>query len=163
MAKDTITRRGLFRLLKDPPLPPSAKALPGLVTQEAVYVYRQPDGIACGRWSDHMRRAGFIVKTKEVADLRAERERLRVPPDLAACHCAEIAGYAIEGHVPAEAVINLLESKANAHGIAVAGMPAGAPGVECLDEDPYEVVMFGPTGRRVLMRFKGTHRIQKEH
>ncbi|MEY4880303.1 MAG: hypothetical protein RJB62_1772 [Pseudomonadota bacterium] len=163
MANEKITRRGLFGLLKDPPQPPLPKALPGLVSREAVYVHRTPEGIACGAWSDHMRRAGFIVKTKEAADLKSVKERLRVPPDLAACHSAEIEGYAIEGHVPASAVIRLLREKPEASGLAVAGMPAGAPGVECLEEAEYAVMLFGPKimpdGRRVYMKFRGNRMI----
>jgi hypothetical protein len=159
MADREYTRRGLFGLLKDPPPLPASRKLPGLVTEEAVYVHRSADGIACGAWSDHLRRSGFIVKTKEVADLKPVRDRLRVPPDLAACHSAEIAGYAIEGHVPADAVIRLLKERPNAAGLAVAGMPAGSPGVECLEEVHYDVMIFGPgtgpNGRRVYMRFRG--------
>jgi len=159
MSEEGITRRRLFGLLKDPPSPPLPKALPGLVTQEAIYIHRTPDGISCGKWSDHMRRAGFIVKTKETNDLGAIKERLGVPPDLAACHTAELAGYVLEGHVPAIAVKRLLAEKPVAIGLAVAGMPAGAPGVECLYEDPYEVVMFGPNRRDVYMKFIGTRAI----
>jgi len=154
-----ITRRGLFGLLKDPPSLPVPKALPGLVTREAIYIHRTPEGISCGKWSDHMRRAGFIVKTKKTKDLGAVKERLCVPRDLAACHTAELAGYVLEGHVPAVAVKRLLAEKPAATGLAVAGMPAGAPGVECLDEDPYEVVIFGPNLRSVYMKFIGSRAI----
>ena len=159
MTQTGITRRKLFGLLKNPPTPPLPKALPGLVTQEAVYIHRTPEGLSCARWSDHMRRAGFIVKTKETNDLKAIKERLRVPPDLAACHTAELAGYVIEGHVPAEAVKRLFAEKPDARGLAVAGMPAGAPGVESLDEDPYEVVIFGANRCEVYMNFIGTRAI----
>ena len=151
-----VTRRGLFRFLKDPPAPPLPKALPGVGTREPIHVHRTNDGIACGKWSDHMRRAGFVVKTKETADLGAVKKRLGVPPDLAACHTAELAGYVLEGHVPAVAVKRLLAEKPEATGLAVPGMPAGAPGVECLDEDPYEVVIFGPNLRDVYMKFIGS-------
>jgi hypothetical protein len=160
MAKDAISRRGLFRLLKDPPLPSSGKSATGLVTPEPLHVYRAPEGLACGRWADHMRRAGFVVKTKEAEDLMALRERLRIPADLAACHSAEIAGYVIEGHVPAEAVRRLISEKPDAIGLAVAGMPAGAPGVECMDEDQYDVVLFGPDTRKVYMKYAGARWIE---
>jgi len=159
MSKDAISRRGLFQLLKDPPPPSSAKTLPAFVSKEVVQLYHAPDGAACARWSDHMRRAGFVVKTSNGVDLKSARERLGVPPDLGACHTAEVAGYAIEGHVPAIAVRRLLEEKPEAAGLAVAGMPAGAPGVECLDEDTYDVVLFGPSFRRVYMRFVGPYEI----
>lgn len=160
MAQDAITRRGLFRLLKDPPMPASARIPSGPVTKEVLYAYRYPDGLSCGRWADHMRRAGFIVKTKDVTDLKPLKERLRVPPDLAACHSAEIGGYVLEGHVPVEAVKRLLTEKPNATGLAVAGMPAGSPGVECPDEDQYDVVLFGPVTRKVFMKYAGARWIE---
>jgi len=156
MTEDGITRRRLFGLLKDPPTPHIPKVVPGLITQEAIYTHRTPDGISCGRWSDHMRRAGFIVKTKEINDLKTIKERLGVPPDLVACHSAELAGYVIEGHVPAIAVKRLFAEKPTAIGLAVPGMPSGAPGVECLDEIPYEVVIFGTNFQKPFMKFIGT-------
>src|SRR6516225_6784181 len=41
-----------------------------------------------------------------------------------------LAGYAIEGHVPAEAIKKLLVERPKAVGLAVPGMPGGAPGME---------------------------------
>jgi hypothetical protein len=38
-------------------------------------------------------------------------------------------------------------------GLAVAGMPIGSPGMEGGTPEPYEVVLFGPGGRRSYMRF----------
>ena len=61
-------------------------------------------------------------------------------------------GYVIEGHVPAVALKRFLNDKPSAVGLAVPGMPVGSPGME-----PYEVVMFGPAGRRTYMRFVGEH------
>src|SRR5262249_26293340 len=62
-------------------------------------------------------------------------------------------GYIIEGHVPAIALRRLLDEKPTAAGLAVPGMPIGAPGMEGGSPESYEVVMFGPAGRRTYMRF----------
>jgi hypothetical protein len=78
-----------------------------------------------------------------------------VPPDLASCHTADISGYVLEGHVPAEAVKRLLAERPTATGLAVPGMPAGSPGMEVGRNDPYDVVLFGPAERRVFMKFIG--------
>jgi hypothetical protein len=85
------------------------------------------------------------------------KARLGVPADLAACHTAEVAGYVIEGHVPASAVRRFLAEKPNAKGLAVPGMPVGSPGMEIPGTEPeeYEVVLFGPE-RRTYARFRGT-------
>ena len=51
------------------------------------------------------------------------KARLGVPFDLNACHTAQVAGYLIEGHVPAIALEKLLREKPDALGLAVPGMP----------------------------------------
>jgi hypothetical protein len=76
----------------------------------------------------HLKDAGFAVTLDETTDLLPVKNRLGVPADLAACHTAEIDGYVLEGHVPAEAVRRLLETRPTAIGLAVPGMPAGSPG-----------------------------------
>lgn len=91
----------------------------------------------------------------DTSGLDAVKRRLGVPDDLAACHTAEAAGYVIEGHVPAAALRRLLTEKPQSTGLAVPGMPIGAPGMEGGSPEPYEVVLFGPAGRRTYMRFVG--------
>ena len=80
---------------------------------------------------------------------------LNVPDDLAACHTAEVAGYVIEGHVPAVALKRFLAEKPNVTGLAVPGMPVGSPGMEGGTPERYDVVLFGPGLRRSYMRFLG--------
>jgi len=83
------------------------------------------------------------VKTIETAHLNAVKKRLGVPDDLASCHTAEIAGYVIEGHVPASALKRLFAERPAASGLAVPGMPIGSPGMEGGAPESYEVVIFG--------------------
>jgi hypothetical protein len=103
----------------------------------------------------HVKNAGFTVTVEETADLQAVRRRLGVPDDLAACHTAEIAGYVIEGHVPASAIRRLLERRPTAVGLAVPGMPAGSPGMEGGTPQKYDVVLFGASGRETFLQFVG--------
>ena len=87
----------------------------------------------------------------EVLDLVCD-----LPPELASCHTTEVAGYVIEGHVPAADVLRLLRDKpAGIIGLAVPGMPAGSPGMEVPSgrRDPYQVIAFTADGRgRVFSR-----------
>jgi len=99
--------------------------------------------------------AGFTVTTVDTAELDAIKTRLGVPTDVAACHTAQVAGYVVEGHVPAVALRQFLAEKSSATGLAVPGMPIGSPGMEGGTPEPYEVVLFGPSGRRPYMRFLG--------
>ncbi|MDI1264101.1 MAG: DUF411 domain-containing protein, partial [bacterium] len=96
------------------------------------------------------------VTVEETVNLQAFRKRLGVPSDLVACHTAEIAGYVIEGHVPAIAVRQLLEKRPAAVGLAVPGMPAGSPGMEGGTPRKYDVVLFGTSGRQSFMKFIGS-------
>ena len=73
----------------------------------------------CGAWVAHMREAGFAVEARASAQINRIRARLAVPAALASCHTAEIAGYVIEGDVPAEAVRRLLRERADATGISI--------------------------------------------
>ncbi len=40
-----------------------------------------------------------------------------------------VDGYAIEGHVPVGAIVELLETRPDAIGLAVPGMPSDSPGM----------------------------------
>jgi hypothetical protein len=71
----------------------------------------------------------------------------------------EIGGYVIEGHVPAPAIKRLLLERPSAIGLAVPGMPIGSPGMEGsgTTDEPYQVVLFGPSSERIYGRFKGSN------
>lgn len=102
----------------------------------------------CGQWVDHMRKAGFTVQVRDVADVTPTATRLGVPAKLRSCHSSEIGGYAIEGHVPAADVKRLLAARPKAAGIAVPGMVMGSPGMEQGDRRmPYQTILFDRSGK----------------
>jgi hypothetical protein len=120
--------------------------------EPVITVHKDPNCGCCLGWVQHLQKAGFPTKVLETKDLDGVKARLGVPDDLAACHTAEVSGYVIEGHVPAAALRRFLAEKPNATGLAVPGMPIGSPGMEGGTPEPYEVVLFGPAGRRSYMR-----------
>ena len=71
-----------------------------------------------------------------------------MPSELQSCHTAIVDGYIIEGHVPVAEIERLLSERPDVLGIAVAGMPAGSPGMEIegFDTEPYDVVTFDASG-----------------
>jgi hypothetical protein len=123
--------------------------------ERVVTVHKDPNCGCCSGWVRHLQQAGFTVKAIDTAELDAVKTRLGVPADLAACHTAEVAGYVVEGHVPALALERFLAEKPDATGLAVPGMPIGSPGMEGGNPEQYDVVLFGPAGRRSYMRFLG--------
>ena len=78
----------------------------------------------------------------------AVKSELGLPRELASCHTARIAGYLVEGHVPAQDIQRLLEERPRVAGLAVPGMPVGSPGMEVPGQpaDPYDVVAFEASG-----------------
>ena len=106
-----------------------------------------------------MTAAGFIVTVVDTTHVDAVKTRLGVPNELASCHTAEISGYAIEGHVPAPAIIQLLAEKPMAKGLAVPGMPVGSPGMDGWSLATYDVILFGSNGQRTYARYRGAKQI----
>jgi hypothetical protein len=124
-----------------------------------VTVYKDPSCGCCSGWARHLTAAGFSVRVIETKDVGAVRARLGVPDELASCHTAEIGGYAIEGHVPAPAIMRLLRERPTAKGLAVPGMPTGAPGMDGSSRDTYEVILFGDGGQKTFARYRGAEEI----
>lgn len=95
-----------------------------------VDIYMPTPCLACIEWGVHLMDNGFRVAYHETADMDALKRRLKVPKDLESVHTATVAGYFVEGHVPADDIKELLQEKPKARGIAVPGLPRGAPGRE---------------------------------
>jgi hypothetical protein len=112
-----------------------------------VVMYKTESCSCCGKWVEHMQKSGFRVVSHNVQDLAGVKVKHRVPAALGSCHTALVAGYAIEGHVPADAVRRLLKERpAGVIGIAVPGMPPSAPGMDSPVRTPYDVVVFDAKG-----------------
>ena len=108
-----------------------------------VMAYRNPGCGCCEGWVRHMTAAGFVVTMEDDPGLEARRSGLGVPAQLASCHTAQIGDYVIEGHVPPEDIVSLLEKHPVARGLAVPGMPAGSPGMETGGPaDRYDTMVF---------------------
>jgi len=97
-----------------------------------------------------MRGAGFQVEARDVSQdsLLELAMQAGVPEQLGACHTAQVGGYIVEGHVPADDVRRLLRERPAVIGIAVPGMPAGSPGMEQGNRRAsYQVIAFAAEGR----------------
>lgn len=106
-----------------------------------VTVYKNPTCACCAEWADYLTENGFRVDMREGVDLNAVKRQHGVTADLASCHTAEVGGYVLEGHVPADIIRQMLAEKPAIRGLAVPGMPAGVPGMPAagLNRAPYEI------------------------
>lgn len=111
-------------------------------------VYKSPTCGCCSKWVDHLRQAGFEVRTTDTRDLADFKAGHGVPRQVESCHTALAGGYVLEGHVPAADVKRLLRERPAITGLAVPGMPIGSPGMEVpgTEAEPYEVVAFDKDG-----------------
>ena len=134
---------------------------PATETLPKMTVTRDPNCGCCGNWVKHIKAAGFPVDVVELDDVLPLKVKLGVPEALMSCHTAEIGGYVIEGHVPAEAVKRLLVERPKAIGIAVPGMPVGSPGMEVPGQAPqsYEIAIFSAGRQHVFARYRGLQQV----
>lgn len=124
-----------------------ASVAPTAQVKTPITVYKTPTCGCCGKWVDHMRQNGFNPTVNDLPNLAAVKQSAGVPGNLQSCHTSTIEGYAIEGHVPADVVRQLLKEKPKVAGIAVPGMPIGSPGMEQPGRtDKYNIVAFGKDG-----------------
>jgi hypothetical protein len=120
--------------------------LPALPPGTPMVVYKDPNCGCCHNWVEIMRKAGFEVAVRDTPDMTSIKRRYQVGSKLASCHTAVVAGYVIEGHVPADLIHKLVRQKPKGLGLAVPGMPIGSPGMEGSPKEAYDVLLFHTGG-----------------
>ena len=123
--------------------------LPVLRTgKTAITVYKSSTCGCCAKWVDHLSANGFNPTVHDREDMDGLKDELGVPAEVRSCHTAELAGYLIEGHVPASDLRRLLAERPKAAGLAVPGMPARAPGMAepGVPTGGYDVIAFQKKG-----------------
>ena len=112
-----------------------------------IKVYKDPNCGCCREWIKHLQQNGFTVEVVDMPDLSAVKTKYGVSSELQACHTGVIGDYVIEGHVPADLIVKMLQEKPAIAGLAVPGMPAGSPGMEGASKERYDVLTFDRAGR----------------
>lgn len=137
-------------------LPLALAALPAGAGENLppITLYTPTVCLACIDYAEHLRNNGFTVTVKVTEEMAAVKRRLKVPKHLAAEPSATVAGYFVEGHVPADDIKELLREKRKARGLAVPGLPLGAPGREFSSPtcDTACTVLDGDTGQGRVRR-----------
>ena len=105
-------------------------------------VFKSPNCGCCQKWVDALEEQGHEVITRHIDNLHKIKFDAGVPVELGACHTAFVDGYVVEGHVPIEAIDDLLKNKPDIKGIAVPGMPGESLGME-QGGQPQPYVVYG--------------------
>ena len=130
--------------------------LPGQIFAQdlkTIEVFKTATCGCCHDWIAHLKDAGFAVTAQDLeydalADLK---QAAGVQEGLVSCHTGRIAGYVIEGHVPAADIRRLLVERPEAIGLSVPGMPIGSPGMGPEDQrEAYDVILIGRDGATMV-------------
>jgi Predicted metal-binding protein len=114
-----------------------------------IHVVKDPNCGCCTAWIAILERAGFEVTTEDSFGTHLMRYKFDngIPQQMVSCHTGRIGGYMIEGHVPAADIRRLLDTRPDAVGLAVPGMPYGSPGMGPeTARDPYDVFLIRRDG-----------------
>lgn len=113
-----------------------------------VTVTKSPLCGCCGDYIAILRQRGVDVTVIDTDDTASAKIALGVPMSAWSCHTTQAGAYAVEGHVPLEAIERLLSELPEIDGIALPGMPAGSPGMNGAQTAPFQVVAFDASGVR---------------
>lgn len=91
--------------------------------------HRDPGCGCCLKWVEYIRENGATVEVTDDPDRAIFRKSVGIPDEAESCHTAMVDEYAIEGHVPVEAIRKLLADRPDAAGLALPGMPSDSPGM----------------------------------
>lgn len=116
--------------------------LPALAAGIPVKLYKNPNCGCCDIYADHLKTNGFEVQMINTSDMGTVKQQFGVPEQLEGCHTATAKGYIFEGLIPAEHIKRLLAERRPVKGLAVPGMPVGAPGMPGIKKAPIQVYAF---------------------
>lgn len=125
----------------------SATLLLGAGTAQAALpveatMFKNPQCGCCDEYAHQLEDRGVTVKIVDDIEVGKIKQRVGLPYGLGSCHTLQMGGYAIEGHVPFEAVEKLFEERPDTRGIGLAGMPIGTPGMPGPKQGDWDVYQF---------------------
>ncbi|HEX8525661.1 DUF411 domain-containing protein [Allosphingosinicella sp.] len=122
-----------------------------------ITMWKDPHCGCCSGWAERARALFGPVRTVPTADMPAFKRARGIPENLWSCHTSIVDNYLLEGHVPpADAQRLIASGNRQIRGLAVPGMPLGAPGMEAGGRTQrYQVIAFGPGARQTVFATHG--------
>ncbi len=113
-------------------------------TEHQLTAYMSPTCGCCPIHAGYLKNQGYQVKTELTEDMEQVKQRFGVPEELFSCHTTVVndGQYFIEGHIPVEAIDELLKSEPAISGIGMPGMPSGSPGMPGPKNGLFEVMQL---------------------
>ncbi len=105
-----------------------------------VKIYKSMGCGCCGIYSTYMKNNdNYNVEEISVDDISIIKQQNKIPEQLQSCHTTMIGNYFVEGHIPTEAIMKLMQEKPDILGIAMPGMPSGSPGMPGSKTEPFVI------------------------
>ena len=130
--------------------PQTTKAIPSEpkvapVTQDyapasrKITIFQSSSCGCCGSYRSYLEDLGFQVAVTYIEDTLSLKLEYQIPQNMISCHTAIIENYFVEGHIPVKAIDKLLAEKPDIDGIALPGMPPGAPGMPGAQTEAFKI------------------------
>lgn len=131
---------------------------PAMAGAIPVKLFKNPNCFCCDLYARHLEQNGFKVQLVNTTDMDSVKQKYGIPDRLDGCHTAVVDGYIVEGLVPAKFVQKMLEERPKIKGIALPGMPVGAPGMDGQKTKALEVFTLeqGPAAASAAPRVFGS-------
>lgn len=117
--------------------------LQALAAEAPAKLYKNPNCACCDEYAKYLERNGFEVELVATHDLAQMKEQHKVPEHLSGCHTMLVGPYVFEGLIPIESINKVLDERPFIKGLAVPGMPVGAPGMPGIKREPIKVYQLG--------------------
>ena len=105
----------------------------------AATLYKNPQCACCDAYAEYLEQNGFKITIENTTDLTSIKKQAGVPEELAGCHTMLIENYVVEGLVPLDSLNRMLAERPEITGIALPGMPVGAPGMPGPKAGPFKI------------------------
>lgn len=118
----------------------------GSLAVSTVVQHHDPSCGCCSIYVEYLETHGIDVRVEETDDLEAVKAEHSVPEEAQSCHTVEVGDCLVEGHVPLEAIDELLAGEPDVRGIAAPGMPRFSPGMGPRGDEPLSIYAFDDSG-----------------
>ena len=109
-------------------------------------LYKNPQCSCCESYAAYLGQNGFQVEVKPTNDLAEISSKAGVPADYEGCHTMMVEGYVVDSLVPVDVIQKLLKERPAIAGIALPGMPMGAPGMGGSKTAPFTIYAVSKDG-----------------